>query len=79
MKILPNKLTIQSKGEQLMSPFTNICKYKERCPSATGWCFNKQPDEDCLFYLNTHLHSVNRDLNNTIELIEIIERKESGT
>ena len=60
-------------------PFTNICSFKERCPSATGWCFNQQPSKKCIKFLETHLDIVNHDLNNTIELIEIIERKESGT
>ena len=37
-----------------MPPFTNICPFKERCPSATGWCFNQQPSKKCIKFLETH-------------------------
>ena len=62
-----------------MPPFTNICPFKERCPSATGWCFNRQPEKDCIRFLETHLDLVNQDLVNTEELIQIIkERNNEG-
>lgn len=25
----------------------NKCKYYNVCPSATGWCLNRQPDAEC--------------------------------
>ena len=56
-----------------MPPFTNICPYKERCPSSTAWCLNQQPSKRCLQFLETHFDLVNRDLVNTKELIEIIK------
>ena len=62
-----------------MIPFTNICELKEVCPSASGWCLNQQPSKKCIPFLETHLDLVNQDLNNTIELIEIIERKGNDT
>ena len=59
-----------------MPPFTKICLYKERCPSASGLCFNQQPSKRCIKFLETHLDIVNQDLANTEELIQII--KEQG-
>jgi len=60
-----------------MPPFTNICKYKERCPSSTAWCLNQQPSKRCLQFLETHLDLVNQDVNNTKELIEIIKENDT--
>lgn len=61
-----------------MTPlFTNICKYKERCPSSTAWCLNQQPSKKCIPFLETHLDLVNQDLTNTKELIEIIKENDT--
>ena len=60
-----------------MPPFTNICSFKERCPSATGWCFNQQPSKKCIKLLETHLDIINRDITNTEELIQIIKESDS--
>lgn len=58
-------------------PFTNICKYKDHCPSATGWCFNQQPSKKCIKFLETHRDLLNQDLANTEELIQIIKERDS--
>ena len=59
-----------------MIHFTNICELKEVCPSASGWCFNQQPSEKCIEFLEQHRDLLNQDLANTEELIQII--KEQG-
>ena len=58
-------------------PFTNICPFKECCPSASGWCFNQQPSKKCIKFLKTHLDIVNQDLVNTEELIQIIKERDT--
>ena len=60
-----------------MPPFTNICPYKERCPSASGLCFNQQPSKRCIRFLETHLDIVNQDSANTEELIKIIKERDT--
>ena len=60
-----------------MPPFTNICSFKERCPSASGWCFNRQSSKKCIEFLETHRDLVNQDLVNTEELIQIIKECDS--
>jgi hypothetical protein len=35
----------------------NKCENYEKCPSASGWCLNKQPSADCVQFLLTHTTS----------------------
>lgn len=36
------------------------CKYFDACPSATGWCLPRNPGEDCVSFLLTHIERIRR-------------------